>query len=526
MSAGPVPVLLLLGLAACEEDPVYSSTDRDEQDLVVEAAQLLRGSETPGLGGAVVQPFPGPGSALADLDGDGWLDLVLVAGTPTSATFRNDGAGTLQAESDFTADGGPLPGANSVAAADVDGDGDVDLFLGTPDDDRLLLNDGRGAFTSVVLSAEGHTTTSAVFADYDGDGDLDLLCTRHTWPVDLRVIATGAPTEDPSTLYMQVEGAFVEDPDRLPFEARKLYAHHAAAVDADADGDLDLYLTSDWGLWSGPNTYLLNDGYGFFTLGPSNGLDAEMSARGIATGDLGYDGTPDFYVSNIGPPRLLESMEDGTWLDETGSHRVIIPYDDTHGTSWGTSTVDVDGDGLLDLAVTFGKIFIAADFGQDEAELFGADPEAQADVLMLNNPNGRFKNVSGDVGFDQTTITKSVVVGDLDRDGRPDLVTAGYLDLGLEPYAQVWHVDGGWGPGVTLQFDGPTPVGARVDVDVDHETAVRWLTPSTSYASSAPEVYLGTRDNETADAVVVTWPDGHTTDLGVVPVGTVVRVSP
>ncbi len=512
--------LLLLG---CAEDKDYSSYDRDEDALIVEARQRLSGTETPALGGAVVQPFPGPGVALGDLDGDGYLDLVLAAGTPQSVVFRNDGTGTLAADAEFTADGGALPGANSVAVADLEGDGDYDLFLGTPDDDRLLINDGSGAFTSVVLSAEGHSTTSALFADLDGDGDLDLLCTRHSWPVDLRLIASGAPTEDPSTLYMNVDGTWVEDPDRLPFEARKLYAHHGAVVDADADGDLDLYLASDWGLWNGPNTLLDNDGFGFFRLVEGTGLEVEMSARGIAAGDIGFDAVSDFYLSGIGSPALLESVDDVTWLDQTAGHRVNVPPDATHATSWGTTAVDVDGDGLLDLALTYGKLFIAPDFGDGDAyeAYLGPDPEAQADVLLVNNTNGRFRNVSDTVGFNLTTITKSVAVGDLDRDGRPDLVTAGYEDLTLVPFAQVWHVDGGWGPGVTVQFAGPTPIGARVDVTADSDVAVRWLTPSTSYASSAPEVYLGTRDSVSASSIVVTWPDGRTSDLGAVDAGAI-----
>ena len=519
--------MISLLLAACTEDKTYSSYDRDEDDLIVEARQQLRGDEIPLLGGDVVQPFPGPGVALGDLDGDGYLDLVLAAGTPQSAAFRNDGAGTLVVDAAFTADGGPLPGANTVAVADLEGDGDLDLFLGTPDDDRLLMNDGHGAFTSVVLSAEGHTTTSAVFADLDGDGDLDLLCTRHSWPVDLQVIVSGAPTEDPSTLYMNVDGAWVEDPDRLPFEARKLYAHHGVVVDGDRDGDLDLYLASDWGLWNGPNTWLDNDGYGFFSLGPAEGLDVEMSARGIAMGDIGTDARPDFYVTGIGPPALLESVEEGGWTDHTAQHGANVPSSATHATSWGTTTVDVDGDGLLDIAIAFGKLFIAPDFGDGEnyKQYFGADPEAQADVLLVNNTNGRFSDRSDAVGFNLTTITKSVVVGDLDRDGRPDLVTAGYLDLALVPFAQVWHVDGGWGPGVTVQFEGPTPVGTRVEVVADGDTTVRWLAPSTSYASSAPEVYVGTRDSVSASSLSVTWLDGTTSDLGAVDVGTIVRAT-
>jgi hypothetical protein len=113
--------------------------------------------------------------------------------------------------------------------------------------------------------------------------------------------------------------------------------------------------------------------------------------------------------------------------------------------------------------------------------------------------------------------TRAVAVGDLDRDGRPDVLTAG------KHFLRQWRNVGGFEPGVTLRLQGepanPHGLGARIDITIDGVTRTTWAWPSTTASSSAPEWYLGLADRDRADRIVITWPDGAVTEAEDVPRG-------
>lgn len=518
---------LLLLLAGCPDDgPAFGDGGRPEEQLTVEAAQeLLAGTYPEVFGGAVEQPFPGPGLGLGDLDGDGWLDLVFAPGTPHAAVLRNDGSGTLVPDAGATMDGGPLPAATSVALADVEGDGDLDVFLAAPDGDRLLLNDGAARFTSVLLVPAGHTTTTAAFADLDGDADLDLVLTRHDWPMDLRRMESGELTADPATLVMNVDGAWIEDPDRLPFELRALWCHQPLVWDLDGDGDLDLTFPSDWGSWAAGDRSALNDGYGRFELAYV-GLEAVSAHRGAAMADVDGDGQQDVFFSDVGAPDLYGQTDGGSFTDVTEALGASVPTSIDRRTSWGVVAEDLDGDGKPDAAFTFGQVLVDEGYGQRKiyTRTWGEDPPAQRDLLLQNDwRNGLYGDASIRTEFHDDRVGRTVVAGDVDRDGRPDLVTAGYVDAAsLEPYLQVWHAGGGWGPGVTVKLEGVSPVGAKLVATKGTQTLTRWFAPALRASSGPPELYLGLRDESAFDALELTWPDGRVSDLGAAVAGDVV----
>ncbi len=157
--------------------------------LVDVAAEALGGEVAGGRSASDADGFNlgiGTGAAIADLDGDGRLDLVLARdddprsdarGGPV-IVYRNQGGLRFAADHQLDALFAGVA-AHGVAASDPDGDGDVDLFIAAEGRDHLLVNDGRGGFSETAAAAgvtgPDDLGTSALFADVNGDGVDDLV---------------------------------------------------------------------------------------------------------------------------------------------------------------------------------------------------------------------------------------------------------------------------------------------------------------------------------------------------------------
>lgn len=175
---------------------------------------------------------------LVDLDGDRDLDLFLAAREEPPWVLANDGTGRFTAIPQLV----PLApvDAGDAAAGDVDGDGDPDIVIAALESgaDVLLLNDGRGALSAAPAGSFGEIddrTTGIALVDVDGDADLD--CVTANWhdsgqvPPGLRLLRNDG-------------GAFVDvTAERLPADATPTFG--VAPLDADGDGDVDLFASTD-----------------------------------------------------------------------------------------------------------------------------------------------------------------------------------------------------------------------------------------------------------------------------------------
>jgi hypothetical protein len=458
------------------------------------------------------------GVALGDLDGDGLLDALMAYGGGATALRNVDGRLVLEPAWDL--DGGPMPPASAVALADLDDDGDLDAFLGREKDqlDLILRNDGAGRFTGEALDrSEGAPSTGAL-ADFDGDGDLDLFIGTTTTDTEGIEVIEGGIDGDGCGLYLQADdGTFTYASDRIPEEVRYGWTFQGSPIDYDADGDLDVYMANDFGAWLIPNQLLINDGDANFAVATDCACDLVMFGMGAAVGDADYDGLPDLYVTDLGGPNLLVNQGDGTFADATMAFGADIPHSETSLTSWGTSFVDLDQDAWIDLAVAFGQLGQPEIVDEIDGDLGWVDGELQPDVTIFGVGEGRFER--RDVGFDDPSRTRGLAVGDLDRDGRPDLVTAGKYFL------RAWHTEGGCDPGLQITLAGspgnPHGIGARVQVEVGGRTLTQWMLPSVTGSQSALELYVGLGGAPAADRVTVLWPDGGVTVLDDVPAGPV-----
>jgi hypothetical protein len=476
-------------------------------------AAALAGADGPGY-----HDNRGPGIALADLTGDGWLDAYVASPIGASVVLVNDGAGRLGVDSTAHEGPRPLPRGNAVAATDLDGDGDADLAVGSERGqlDHLLYNEGGLSFRRVDLPESGGETKTVTFGDADGDGDLDLFAAGFTHDPVAGLIEEGLQRGDGNFLWLQQpDGTFAKADGAIPEEAVDALTYHGAFVDADADGDADLFLSDDWGYYVTPNLLLLNDGSGRFTVAEDCFCDHEMAGMGLAIGDSDGDAFPDLFLSDVGDVWLLRGTGEG-WYVDAGASAAVRPERQELGASWGSVFTDLDQDGWDEIAVTYG-IILPEDAREDV-------PDYEADALLHASGDGTYEDWSSRLGFDHPLRGRAVVSGDLDRDGRPDLVTAGIL------YVEQWRTTGGCGPGVTLRVSGPPGnpegIGATITVDLPDRSYTRWLWPSGTYSSSSRELSLGLHGRRGADRITVTMPDGATASAEDVRAGTTLTLTP
>ena len=343
----------------------------------------------------------GTGLAAADVDGDGRPDLYFVTQLGRNELWKNVGDGRF---ADITDQAGvAMPDDVSVAAAfaDIDNDGDPDLFVTTVrHGNRLFENMGGGRFRDITAQAGvgyvGHSS-GAVFFDYDGDGLLDLFVTN--------VGVYTSNVKGPGGYYVGLSDAFHGHTHPERAEASILYHNLGGNRFKDVTRDVGLVDRS----WSGDATVI----------------------------DANDDGWPDLYILDM-------QGENHLWLNEGGKRfrdatRAYFPK-----TPWGAMGVkvfDFDGDGRLDLLVTdmHSDMWVNIPAGDWAAEARKADSaQARADyfpegkdrfifgnALFANRGGGRFEEVSDSLGV-ETYWPWGPSVDDLNADGWDDIfVTAG-----------------------------------------------------------------------------------------------------
>ena len=275
----------------------------------------------------------GPRSiATADVDGDGDQDLAVANYLSNNVTIlKNSGAGNFFQRAPSPEAVGDRP--MSLAAADLDGDGDRDLAVANESSDNvtILRNNGVGNFGQPASSPEaaGGVPISIVAADLDGDGDRDLAVAN---------LGSG----DVTILKNNGTGNFFE-PDSSP-EAAGSGPFSVAAADLDGDADQDLAVAN---ADSGNVTILRNNGAGNFGEPATSPEAAGAVPFSVAAADLDGDGAQDLAVAN-------EGSDDVTILRNLGAGNFAQPATSPEAAGavpFSVAAADLDGDGAQDLAV-------------------------------------------------------------------------------------------------------------------------------------------------------------------------------
>jgi hypothetical protein len=319
------------------------------------------------------------------------------------------------------------------------------------------------------------------------------------------------------------DGTFRDESQRLLGEQAG-YTLSVLPFDADGDGDTDIAVACD----SSPNRLWISDGEGNFSdFGYEAGFALSMDGRpeagmGLATGDVDRDGRLDLAITNFSeePTRLLLGAEMG-YTDVT--YRYGLNAESRPLLSWGAHLIDFDGDGFLELFTTNGHVYPQAD-----DELTGTS-YAQADTLWRLSPGARCERVeargpSSILGLQRGT--RGSAVGDIDGDGRPDLLISaideaailGMNRLGPEKARLCVRL---LGPAV--QTTGPfrTPrdgTGARCVLVVgegaeEHALLAETFTAAGYQSASSPWLHFGLGDAEAYSSLRISWPSGATEEL-------------
>ncbi|HHO54504.1 MAG TPA: CRTAC1 family protein [Deltaproteobacteria bacterium] len=479
------------------EGPTVICADPDAR-AAAPLSQATIGADWPRSGDPVEG---GRGIVVADLSGDGILDLFVPRTAFVSRILLGRGDGTFE---DRTSEALPdgLSDALGASAADPDGDGDLDLIVYRARSPVvLLLNDGTGRFAIEPRAdwdeGRGGCGGAAAWADVDLDGDLDLFYGR----LGLYDRDASPPSYHPCPSRLLLgdgAGGFTDASDQLSDEVQLLRVMAAGWHQIDTDPWPELYVVTDLPeVLDGAR--LLDNGPGGLSPLQGTGVEVDLAGMGLAAADLNDDGITDFAVPGIDEIAVLRSTGPGQWIDWSGALGIVPDRARDQSVAWGGVFADLDNDGALDLPMGYGAI------PQSPLRL-------QPDEIYQNTGAGTFEPVGSAWGFDDTGATRGLVVADLDGDGWLDLVKR---ELGGP--VTVYTAACGSAHWLGIRLVGPAPnvfgIGARIEVELPTGTVSRMIEAgSTGFSSGGPpEAHLGLGTIDQIDEVRIVWPDGTTT---------------
>ncbi len=422
-------------------------------------------------------------ASWADYNNDGYEDLFVTTynSDDHNYLYKNNGDGTFTkiTTGDIVTDE-----ASSLAAAwaDYDNDGYIDLFVANNVGSKNFLyhNNGNGTFTKITNSPVVNTGIychSASWADYDNDGYVDLF------------VAEYFPTKYNHLYHNNGDGTFTAV-EGNPVVTDAGHSIGAAWGDYNNDGLVDLFVPNT----DGDKNYLYkNVGNGKFVKVDENVLSTPSKSVGCSWGDYNNDGYLDLFIANAGDQDnfLYKNNGDGTFTAVT-SGDIVNDGGNSHGSTW----IDIDNDGDLDLYVT----------NDQDGDNF----------LYKNNGDETFTKVTNDLTTSGGN-SFGTAIADYDNDGDYDIFVANH---GSTSNFFFKNTKGQCGNFLCMKLIGTNSnynaIGARVRVKATINGSPVWqMRQITSQSGGGAgsenslKLIFGLDDATTADSIIIDWPSGY-----------------
>jgi len=454
--------------------------------------------------------FNGSGVALGDVDGDGLADIYFPSLDGPNVLYRNLGGWKFEDVTEIAGVAAPGRFSTGAVLADVDGDDDLDLLVTTMEGaNAFFVNDGNGVFEERTeqagLASDLYGTTQTL-ADVDGDGDLDLYVAnnkvkpvRDLYPpsaIEFDRVVEQVDGEysvrpefrphyrivrqlgrimrfeyaEPDKFYLNdgtgsfeevsfTSGRFLDEDGEPLTETPRDWGLTARFHDIDQDGDPDLYVCNDF---ESPDRLWINDGTGRFQLTGRLALRATSNATmTMDFSDIDRDGDDDFILIDmldrstrqqktqvqamVPEPAVLGDIDNRPQIgrntlmlnrgDGTFAEIALFAGVQASGWSWSVLFIDVDLDGFEDILIGTGHQYDFLDSDTQDRLAAARDTSDWRRWRFLfpnlNLPNVAFRN-QGDLTFaevaaewglaDSPDVAQGAATADLDQDGDLDVV--------------------------------------------------------------------------------------------------------
>ncbi|HAM09787.1 MAG TPA: RNA-binding protein [Bacteroidales bacterium] len=560
-------MLIILSNASCNNDKGKLFTALSHKRTGIDFNNIIRENEEFNILDYGYL-FNGAGVGIGDINNDGLPDIYFCGNFVESRLYLNKGNFRFE---DITNKAGVTGGGNwntGVSMADINGDGFLDIYVVSSTDGRpryrknlLYINNGDLTFKESAaawgIDDDSYSTHSAFF-DYDKDGDLDLFVINHSLDKYAHPDSAQKNMHDPiyeHKLFKNTGNRFVNASQETGMKTNIMnFGLGLAIADFNNDGWPDIYICNDY---SEQDYFYINQKNGTFKEELENYFDhVSLSSMGNDAADINNDGFIDLFTLDMDPEDNYENKQVAgpdnfdlySILKNTGFYNQttrnmlqinnggryftdIGQYADIFATNWSWSPLlcDLDNDGLKDLYVSNGygrnstyMDAIMASVRQMSKQQRGMPHMSKLEVVQTipatilknyifrNNGDHTFTNVTETWGDEVPSLSNGTAYADLDNDGDMDLVAnvingyAGVYRNNSEKLTTNHYLK--------IKFDGTGlnkgGIGAKVEIRYKDKMQVQEFQPSRGYMSSMNhELIFGLGDAEVIDELKVIWPD-------------------